>query len=381
LRGPSGRLVSIDALRGIAALGVLVFHAAQRALIVEVPGLPDLLGRGFALLMSFGYVGVWLFFVISGFCIHLRWAKSRVAGAEPRVDFIAFWKRRIARLYPAYIIALILYVSLLVFTGNWVGSPFRLWDLGLHLVMLHNFDVRTSYSFNGVFWTLAIEEQLYLAYFALVPMRRSLGWTKTLAVCLGARMVWFAAAFTLHRLFLIELPVTEAAASNWFPWALGALSLEARLDLIRLPSWCRNLGVSIAVLLTAGTLAYMDRSLSPYGNAHRTAWLIVDPVWGVGFFILLNWVTGFESRWKMKKTIPRLLVWLSSVGIVSYSLYLTHELLLTYLVGALKIYFSWSRNTTILYSVLVFSPLSVLFAWSYFQVFERPFLRAKTPNG
>ncbi len=38
----------------------------------------------------------------------------------------------------------------------------------MHLLMLHNLDPNTCYTINGVFWTLAIEEQLYLAYFLLL---------------------------------------------------------------------------------------------------------------------------------------------------------------------------------------------------------------------
>ena len=53
--------------------------------------------------------------------------------------------------------------------------------------MLHNFDERTIFSIDGVFWTLAIEEQLYLEYFLLLPLRERWGWRTTLIVCLKPR--------------------------------------------------------------------------------------------------------------------------------------------------------------------------------------------------
>ena len=61
-------------------------------------------------LSSFGYIGVFLFFVISGFCIHLQWAKSQAQGQPQSIKFGAFWKRRFRRLYPPYLIALALFL-------------------------------------------------------------------------------------------------------------------------------------------------------------------------------------------------------------------------------------------------------------------------------
>ena len=55
----------------------------------------------------------------------------------------------------------------------------------MHLLMLHNLDPHTCYTINGVFWTLAIEEQLYLAYFLLLFLRVRFGWGVTIAVCLS----------------------------------------------------------------------------------------------------------------------------------------------------------------------------------------------------
>src|SRR5262249_1397770 len=145
-----------------------------------------------ALAFSYGYIGVYLFFVISGFCIHLRWAKAKAAGqANPQIDFIAFWKRRIRRLYPAYLAALVIYLVVLAYLGKVVLTPFAVYDTVIHLLMLHNLDERTCYSINGVFWTLAIEEQLYLAYFLLLYLRNRLGWLRTLGICLACRVGWF----------------------------------------------------------------------------------------------------------------------------------------------------------------------------------------------
>src|SRR5215217_7060011 len=112
------RLRGIDALRGAAALGVVLYHAVDQA----AKALPNnLLQHPFRLVQiasSFGYIGVFLFFVISGFCIHLQWARSRAAGAAPQIRFTSFWKRRIRRLYPPYLIALLLFVLVAASTSG-----------------------------------------------------------------------------------------------------------------------------------------------------------------------------------------------------------------------------------------------------------------------
>src|SRR5258708_21251359 len=132
-----GRLAGIDALRGLAALGVVLYHA------VDVSrGAPQNFLRWPLLflysLTSFGYVGVFLFFVISGFCIHLQWARSRAAGKVPEIRFGSFWKRRVRRLYPAYLIALALYLVINVLRSGVRLMGALIYDAVMHLLMLHN---------------------------------------------------------------------------------------------------------------------------------------------------------------------------------------------------------------------------------------------------
>src|SRR4051812_37737643 len=131
------RLLSIDCLRGLAALGVVLHHACQ----VKPAGLPP--GHPLSILvevLGLGFVGVWLFFVISGFCIHLRHARAAAAGSAEPIDFVGFWKRRIVRLYPTYVICLLLYLALNLMSGEVKADGALLYNLGMHLLMLHNFD-------------------------------------------------------------------------------------------------------------------------------------------------------------------------------------------------------------------------------------------------
>src|SRR4051794_21457001 len=132
------RLRSIDALRGIAALGVVFYHAVEqgdKALPNNFLKYPvKLLQFG----SSFGYIGVFLFFVISGFCIHLQWARGRANNEPPRIAFGSFWRRRIRRLYPPYLIAIVLFLGLSAASIGLNVTHFFIYDVVLHLLMLHN---------------------------------------------------------------------------------------------------------------------------------------------------------------------------------------------------------------------------------------------------
>ena len=79
----------------------------------------------------------------------------------------------------------------------------------------------------------------------------------------------------------------------------------------------------------------------------------------------------------MRSYVPRLVAPLASLGLISYSLYLTHSFVLMH-----WYWFGYTRLHVLSISLVILVPLSVLFAWLFFVVFERPFMTssaAKTP--
>ena len=256
------RLHGIDALRGAAAFGVVLFHAVQQGEKVLPHNILQYPVRAVQFASTFGYIGVFLFFVISGFCIHLQWARSKAAGVEPEIHFTSFWKRRIRRLYPPYIIALLLFLLITAATIGITLNRFFFYDLGMHLLMLHNLDPKTCYTINGVFWTLAIEEQLYLAYFLLLFIRVRWGWGVTLSVCLLARVGWMSFSHIIWLKTGIGIPVPEAAASHWFTWALGAIGVEAMFGLVKLPRWSRDLRLATVLVVAACAISLVLPSIT-----------------------------------------------------------------------------------------------------------------------
>jgi peptidoglycan/LPS O-acetylase OafA/YrhL len=367
------RLRSIDALRGIAAIGVVLYHAIDQSEKVLPSNSLRYPMKFIQFLSSFGYIGVFLFFVISGFCIHLQWCRSRRFNEDSSVAFGKFWKRRIRRLYPPYLIALILFLSLNALTTGISISRFFIYDLGTHLLMLHNLDPRTCYSINGVFWTLAIEEQLYLAYFLLLFLRRRWGWSVTLIVCLLARAAWMTFSHAMWVKMGIGVPVPEAAASHWFTWALGAIAVESWFGLVNLPRWTRDLRIATLLIGAASAMAYFGSSIPKDTLWHISTWFLLHPLWGIGFFIVLNRAVIAEDSWIRELRLPSLISLFATLGVFSYSIYLTHEL---------TIMQSWRWTNPAAWQMqnvfLITIPATIVFAWFFFWFCERPFMIKKT---
>lgn len=363
--------MSIDALRGVAAIGVVLYHTNA------TPGVDRSLLFGDAVddAMFLGKYGVWLFFVISGFCIHLQWARAQVQPGVQPLTFGEFWRRRIRRLYPPYLATLAFYIALRISTGALQMDGLSAWKVFLHLFMLQNLDPRAISTMNNVYWTLAVEEQLYMLYFVFLAIRRRWGWQAALAVGMAARVGWFALALLLHRVWAVDIIVSQAAMVQWMIWILGALSVEAAFGLIRLPAVLRSLPVAGAVLAAASLLVWAQNYWLAPGLANDLIWFGAEVVWGAGFFVLVNWAVAREQRGELLARWPAAVKWLAGVGLFSYSLYLTHEMVEWHAWPAVA---RWLEDSgRLLPHVVVAAGLLVVclvFARVFFEVFEKPFL-------
>jgi peptidoglycan/LPS O-acetylase OafA/YrhL len=371
----SKRLRGIDALRGVAALGVVFYHAVEQSKTALPNNLLQHPIRVVQFASSFGYIGVFLFFVISGFCIHLQWAKAKAAATKLEIPFGAFWKRRIRRLYPPYIITLLFFLLLTAWTTGIDLTHFFFYDLGMHLLMLHNLDSSTCYTINGVFWTLAIEEQLYLAYFLLLFVRVRWGWGVTIAVCLLARLGWILFSHAVWRKTGFSIPVPESAAAHWFTWALGAIGVEVMFGLIRLGGWSRDLRLAMLLIVSASVISSYLPAISKDVLLHNASWFVIHPLWGLGFFILVNRMVLAEDSWLRQARLPSLVSIFSTLGIFSYSIYLTHELVIMQS-------WRWTHpgRLQIANVFLVVIPATIVFAWVFFWFCEKPFMVRRTPK-
>jgi len=315
----SMRLLSIDFLRGIAALAVVGSHAITYGTLPTATWF-----RAIAAVLRQGYLGVPLFFVISGFCIHMSWARKTAAGDPSNVSWFDFWKRRIYRLYPPYFAALLLSLSLVVVAyllhrdvslvssypspkGRWIAI-----DFAAHALMLHGLlPSLDKMGGNPPFWTLAREEYLYALYAVLLLMRRR--WGLNVSVYAVA-----ATGLVFPLLFLFFLPhqsawwetVTSSPVVLWIEWSVGMVAVEAYVGLIQLPA-----------------VAYWPWMAFVWGGCAKYLevknYVTVSPIfWALCFVTLLNYCVRREQRGRW--LTGRLAAWLTTVGAFSYSLYLVH---------------------------------------------------------
>lgn len=374
----ASRLWSVDVLRGSAALGVVVYHAVGVGHLLDPrevwPTYQTLLPR----LASIGASGVMLFFVISGFCIHLRQAR---AGASGVVQWGAFWRRRFFRLYPAYLAALILYAGSLTLRGAWKGNP--AYELALHLGLVQNLDPRVAFSLTGVFWSLAVEEQLYALYPALLYLRERRGWRTTLLALFGIRFATFVMCDWSYRTFGISQPFGASAPALWICWALGAFAAEAYCGRVRLARSASSGWISSGLVVGSLLLKDVQYLLDPSTMLSKLWWLLGQPALPVltalGYFIGLNAAIAREGRALASDTMALWVRGLAGVGLFSYSLYLTHEWVFRDL-GQLISELSGDSGSWLADRRPLLIPACVGVAYVFYLMFERPFLAAGTSN-
>lgn len=241
-RAAADRIPDIDWLRGVAALGVFVFH------VTGVAGFPkrtlppfSIAGRSFGAMLSpfsLGASGVSLFFVLSGLCLalqQLRAGRLRLPAGETA----RYFRNRAARIVPAYWAA-VLFSAVITL---WLGStPARVVavDTALHLFFLHGFDRTTFLSLNSALWSMATEVQFYLLFPWLFALHGRLG---------GGRFVAVTGLFNLaYRVAIAGVSWTEGPGSGVSTSALLAYQIPGRV-------WEFALGMYLAELLVRDTPA------------------------------------------------------------------------------------------------------------------------------
>ena len=278
------RYTGIDALRGLAAVQVLLSHVTwMYQVLYGFPGhAPPM--------VKHGTEAVYLFFIISGFVILLT--AERVAGAG---DFL---RSRATRLYPAYWACL-----LISFAGvRALGLPGREYSwarLAVNLTMFQGFvgvgDV------DNVYWSLRVEMCFYLWVAALLAIGRLRWLPMLLALLMAASLCWQAiAAFPPvsadHRSFAAKLAETVLLARFAHYFAAGT-AIQLMRTGRRLPGF----------MLASAALARVAILETREGIAVA-----------VVIFAVVCAVARFDPRWLSNRALLFL-------GAISYPLYLVHN--------------------------------------------------------
>ncbi len=337
----------VEGLRAVAIVSVLLYHAG----IVAIPG---------------GFIGVDVFFVISGFLITGQLVRELERSG--RVSMLRFYARRARRLLPAAALVLAVTAGLVFFVGSIVDRRVFGGDIVAAAAYVENWRLAgrsVDYLAEGVsvspvqhFWSLSVEEQFYIIWPLLLIV----------VAFVARRFQWPARVVMAAGLFLIVVPsfvwsvvMSSASPANAFfvtttrLWELGIGGLVA----VGVAIWPRvprmvalSLGWGGIVAIVAGALV-LDETVAWPGS------LALVPVLGTAAVIVAG-ATGSAPSFLGN----RLMVWL---GGLSYSLYLWHWPLL---IAATWVWGELGQKRGLLIVVLALIP-----AWLSYELVENPVRR------
>jgi peptidoglycan/LPS O-acetylase OafA/YrhL len=345
---------SVTGLRGVAALAVVAFHAY---LLYATRGYPSGPANP---LFNYGWIGVDLFFVLSGFLLALP-LLSRPANVREAGFWAAYLPKRFLRIAPPY------YASILVVLAVQDKLSY-LWaapkDLLYHVFYVHNFHQPYFGSISGVYWTLAIEFQFYLVLplAALLFTRRR--WPYALAGSALLSLVWRFASFDPDRFSWLALQLP----GFWAHFALGIAAARLHVDGWR-PRFNPNaMAVAWLVLFVVAPLHYLAGPGYSYGTHQQLTLTFLRPLLGLGFagLILLTNVDGGAFQRLLSHSVAQ------TLGEVSYSLYLIHVPVMLFVVR-------YPANLLAGFGAFALACVagSVAAALAYYRLVEAPSLRLK----
>jgi peptidoglycan/LPS O-acetylase OafA/YrhL len=346
----------LDTLRGIAVLSVVAYHGLHWWLPPAVAVSP-----GVKLLSDFtapGWLGVNLFFVLSGFLITGILIDTR---SRPNY-WQSFYTRRVLRILPLYLVTLLI----LRFYGH-----FSWLYLFLCLIYLANFTLSWNiYSF-GPLWSLAVEEQFYLIWPFLIRRLR----LRTLTIlCLFS----FALSPLLRYLSVSGIvPLGDAYTATWLVsdnLAAGALIAILLRSRAATPSRVKTLAISTGLLGTALLLLGFHLGIMSRGTAIGAAYQS-EPFLLLFIALLLLSLYFGDHPLVFRLTGP-----LRFFGYISYGLYLLHligfgieqDLFLDYVHGIMVL--TLTRVLLRFFGVLAATSLVCYLSRRYFEEY---FLRLK----
>jgi peptidoglycan/LPS O-acetylase OafA/YrhL len=387
VRAEVGNIAALEGLRGIAVLWVISFHynvlreqAFADPWIAALHASPPLHA-----MVGNGYLGVDLFFLITGFLLMLPWWRHAAEHRAPP-DTRDFYRRRVRRIVPAYYVQLAF--LFIVFVPLLLGRDYirmNLWtfayNVAAHATFLHYMTPLSSASLNvnGALWTLALEAQYYLLLPFLAPIFVRAPWRT------AAAMAAIALAWTWMARHGLQGAIALAAQP-------GSPQEDRLRGFIasQLPGYLAHFAAGI--LAGRAWLAWRDH---PPGRAASIAWLAL----GLAGFVAVGWIvtetTGyFTALTRMLALVAALTLVvlglvsrgsryakpllanapLAFVGRVSYSAYLYHLPLLLLWNKYAPANLGWMSLPAYLAIVLTL-------AWASYRLVELPWMRGGKLGG
>lgn len=356
---PGKRIPELDGLRGIAILLVISFHYLNNQLLHASSSI----GRAICQMTSFGWAGVDLFFVLSGFLI----GSILVRNKHSNNFFSTFYIRRVVRIIPNYYLLMgVFFIVMLLpfFAGSGYLHKTNNIPWWSYMLLVQNFYMAAFHSLGNdainVTWSICIEEQFYLVFPLIVFLlpKMWLPYILGLAIIMASVIRshydhWIPRYVLLPcRMDSIAFGALIAYFNEEYPFAQimkrfkGIFGMVMALDILVclfLFYKYKDLGVNkhffLAIIFSGSLIAALAYKNTLYGAILRNK--------------ILNWI-----------------------GSVSYSLYLFHYIILALLEYAILHYeggvmLSGPRDFGV--SVLALG-FSFFFAWFVFRKLETPFV-------
>jgi peptidoglycan/LPS O-acetylase OafA/YrhL len=364
-----GRVVNVDVLRAVAALGVLAAHAyalGGRAVPIRAQHGYDV---GLITLTTF----VWLFFAISGYVIGRPFIDRLLSGA-PLPPAGGYARRRALRILPLYWIALTAQIAIAGSQGT------KAWEYPVHYLLLNNLVPGRQEALLSVAWTLTLEALFYiLVPFMAVAVRRwrpaaDAQWLARAVLVSWVLSIAFTVIADLQGDGEIGLWLRGSIAAMWQMFCPGLiLAIAPHLPDGRLrrslvapavgrPAWWAGVGAVIVVAALLGAAAPLRDGVVAYQ-------LLVDasrPLFAIGYGLLLAAaIAAAPSRSRIALAL----------GAASYGIYLLHAVI----VSALE-HLGWAPvpHDTLagfLVNTAVLAALTIPLALASWRWLERPLMR------
>lgn len=378
-----GHLDGIEALRAIAVTMVVLFHYR----VAREGALPDpwIAAAGtmapLDAALHHGYLGVDLFFLITGFLLVMPWARNAFEGREAPAAR-DFYVRRIRRIVPAYFVHLVLLFAVfvpLVLGPDWVKRHWLLFTANVlaHATFLQYTTPITSSSLsvNGALWSLTLEAQFYLLLPLLAPVFVRRPWLVGFVLFVVAALWRWAARDAMDPLVAMHMAIG----------ARGGVSEEAVRHLLKtqLPGYLGHFAAGMAmgwltvrhrpradeptswkwIAASVAGIALLLWTFPANGGARLgLAGLLVATVGGLAL-LFTGVVRGGRAVRLVLARAPVVFV-----GRTSYSIYLYH----------LPLLMTWNRFGILdgsAWSLPAYLATTLAAAWLSWRFVERPFLR------
>ena len=304
-------------MRGIAVLLVLWYH------IWELSWLPAPFGW-MEFVPETGFIGVHMFFFLSGFVISYPFIRALVRGTEPP-SWRHFYYRRFIKIVPSYLLSIAVAYGVGYAAIVHYGSTPVWQEIATHLLFIHTWWQGTYGSINGVLWTLAVEVEFYLIFpFVWLVFRRSPFLTAGAMIAIG--VAW--RSWTAHCCFATTFPVLAENLPGYVDlFACGMLCAWIFVhygDAVRKSRWTWAMPfVALGGFALLGELLFAIFGYRMAPNWEIAGMLRTRAVYGLAFALIAFGSLCAPRVWQVLLANPPL----RFLAIISYNLYLYHQLI------------------------------------------------------